>query len=102
MLSAELKKIDEELKVLGRGAMFMGIVTQKSLLDVITEPEKPVLKEKPKGCHGSCRNFSEGQYGTGSCGLDEFPVASDKAGCKDWERRVEPYHKKLKTLMSMG
>ncbi len=56
-----------------RGAMFCGVVTQKSLLDVITEPEKrvlkdkPVLKEKPKGCHEGCKNFSAAQYGTGSC-----------------------------------
>jgi hypothetical protein len=107
-MAAELKKIDEELKVLGRGAMFMGFVAQKSLLDVITEPEKPVLKEKPKGCHGACKSFAKASYGTGSCKLDKNPVVPTERGCKDWKSAaskqllVESLHKKLKTLMSMG
>lgn len=96
-LSAEAKKLIKEHPVMERAAMFMGVVTQKSLLDVITEPEKPVLKdkpvlkEKPKGCHGGCKNFSAAQYGTGSCGLSEtpYPVAPDHEGCEDWERVSE-------------
>ena len=67
-----------------KGAKFCGIVDDR-FIDVWTELEKPVLKEKPKGCHGTCRNFNSALYGTGSCGLDKCPVAPDKVGCKNWE-----------------
>ena len=70
--------------VMQRAAKFMGVVDDK-LVDVRTELEKPVLKEKPRKCHGACKNFSAAQYGTGSCGLDKCPVVPDKVGCKDWE-----------------
>jgi len=91
MLSAELKRVEGELKGLERVCSVLGIVAQKSLLDVITEAEKPVLKdktvlkEKPKGCHGACRNFSKADYGTGSCKLDKNPVVPTERGCKDWK-----------------
>lgn len=70
--------------VMQRAAKFMGVVDDK-LIDVTTALEKPVLKEKPKGCHGACKNFSAALYGTGSCGVNKSPVAPDKVGCKDWE-----------------
>ncbi len=68
-----------------KGAKFCGIVEDR-FIDVWTELEKPVLKEKPRNCHGACKNFSAALYGTGSCGLDKCPVVPDKVGCKDWER----------------
>ena len=44
-------------------------------------------KDEPRKCHGTCKNFSAAQYGTGSCGLSETPspVAPDHEGCEDWE-----------------
>lgn len=70
--------------VMQRAAKFMGVVDDK-LVDVMTALEKPVLKEKPRNCHGQCRNFEKAQFDTGSCGLDKNPVAPDKVGCKGWE-----------------
>lgn len=70
--------------VMQRAAKFMGVVDDW-FIDVRTELEKPVLKEKPRECHRACKNFSAAQYGTGSCGLDKCPVVPDKVGCKDWE-----------------
>ncbi len=67
-----------------KGAKFCGIVDDR-IVDVMTALEKPVLKEKPRNCHGACKNFSAAQYGTGSCALDKCPVVPDKVGCKDWE-----------------
>ena len=70
--------------VMQRAAKFMGVVDDR-FIDVWTELEEPVLKEKPRECHGACKNFSAALYGTGSCGLNKSPVAPDKVGCKDWE-----------------
>ena len=70
--------------VMKRAAKFMGVVDDR-LVDMRTELEKPVLKEKPRKCHGACKNFSASQYGTGSCALDKNPVVPDKEGCRDWE-----------------
>jgi len=70
--------------VMQRAAKFMGVVDDK-LVDVMTALEKPVLKEKPRKCHGACKNFSAARYGTGSCGVNKSPVAPDKVGCEDWE-----------------